>query len=353
MAYTEILTGHALTVEQWDDQLFEDYLGMLWWKNLMGTDLTSIIYVNEDLVKKPGDAITVGLMGEMQGGKVTGNATGIGNEGNVNFYGQRVTIDNVRYLIKVMDIPMSQKRVNFDLLQKAKRALTLKASEDLDDQITTDLSSTSSGRVRGRYLYGAADSNWNATHATALNNVDNTSDQLTTNIIRIAKRKATIPVNADGVKMRPMKVVNGKNYEEWFISVNHPYCIRDLFDSDAAWKNAQLNIPPQSNANSPLFSGSSFKGAYDGTLIYEYDRIQLTTNTASTTVQTAHNFLLGAGAHAVVWGQRSKFGEEESDIGHAISYETHEIRGSSKVYFTRTNEMDQGIVHVFAAAVAD
>lgn len=349
MAYVEILTGHDLTVEQWDDQLFEEYLGMLWWKHMMGTELTSVIYVNEDLIKKPGDAITVGLAGEMQGGKVTGNATGIGNEGKMDFYGQRITIDNVRYLIKVMDIPMSQKRTNFDVLQKAKRALTLKSQEDVDEQITTDLSATANGRVRGRYLYGAADSNWNDTHATALTAVDNTSDQLTTNMLRIGKRKATIPVNADGTKMRPMKVKVGKNYEEWFVSVNHPYCIRDLFDSDAAWKNAQLNIPPLANRESPLFTGSSFKGAYDGILMYEYDRINL----VSSTIQVAHNFLLGAGAAGIVWGQRSKFGEEESDLGHAVSYETHEIRGSSKIYFTRTNEMDQGVVHVFAAAVAD
>jgi len=349
MSYVEILTGHDLTVEQWDDQIYETYLGQLWWKNLMGSGIERVIQVNDDLTKKPGDAITVGMMGEMSGGLVTGNATGIGNEGSVSFYGQRITIDSVRRLIKVMDIPMSQKRTNFDLLKKARRALEMKFQEDLDDAITTALSVTSTGRVRGRYLYGAADSNWNATHATALTAVDNTSDQLTTNMLRIAKRKATIPVNADSTKMRPMRVVNGKAYEEWFISVNHPYCTRDMFDNDAAWKNAQLNIPPQSNKDSPLFSGSSFKGAYDGILIYEYDRINL----VSSTIQVAHNFLLGAEAAGVVWGQRSKFGEEESDLGHAVSYELHEIRGISKIYFTRTNQMDQGIVHVFAAAVAD
>src|SRR3990167_4223875 len=173
MSYVEILTGHDLTVEQWDDQIYETYLGQLWWKNLMGSGIERVIQVNDDLTKKPGDAITVGMMGEMSGGLVTGNATGIGNEGSVSFYGQRITIDSVRRLIKVMDIPMSQKRTNFDLLKKARRALEMKFQEDLDDAITTALSVTSTGRVRGLYLYGAADSNWNATHATALTAVDN------------------------------------------------------------------------------------------------------------------------------------------------------------------------------------
>lgn len=349
MAYSEILTTHGLTAEEWDDQLFKEYIGMLWWKNLMGTSTNDIIQVKEELKKGKGDAITIGVRGTLQGGKVTGNSTGIGNEGRVDFYDQRITIDNVRHLVKAEDIPMSEQRVPWDFLQNVREAVEEKAKEDLDDEITTQLSVVTTGRVRGRYLYGAVDSNWNATHSTALGNIDNTADQLTTNMIRIGKRKATIPVVADSVKMRPMKVKNGKAYEEWFVFVGHPYCTRDLFDNDAAWKNAQLNIPPQSNGDSPIFTGSSFKGAYDGCLIYEYDRINL----VSSTIQVAHNFLLGAQAAAVVWGQRAKFGEEFSDLNHNVSYEVHEIRGVKKIYFTRTNEMDQGKVSIFAAAVAD
>ena len=189
MAYTEILTTHDLTAEQWDNQIFTEYIGQLWWKNAMGTSQNSIINVKDDLTKKPGDAITIGVRGLMQGGKVTGNATGIGNEGKVDFYGQRITIDNVRQLIKIMDVPMTQKRVGFDVLNQAKDALTEKQSIDLDESITTALSDTTTGRVRGRYLYGAVDNNWSGTHATALANIDNTADQLTTNMIRIAKRK--------------------------------------------------------------------------------------------------------------------------------------------------------------------
>lgn len=348
MSYSEILTTHGLTAEQWDDQLFKEYTGQLWWKNLMGTSTNSVIQVKEELKKGKGDAITIGVRGTLQGGKVTGNSTGIGNEGRVDFFDQRITVDNVRHLVKAEDIPMSEQRVPWDFLQNVREAVEEKAQIDLDEEITTQLSVTSTGRVRGRYLYGAADSNWSAVHATALTAIDNTADQLTTNMLRIAKRKALIPVNADGVIMRPMRVKNGKAYEEWFTSVSHGYCIRDLFDSDAAWKNAQLNVPPRSE-DSVIFSGSSFKGAYDGVLIYEYNRINL----VSSTVQVAHNFLLGAQAAAVVWGQRSKFGEEFSDLSHNVSYEIHEIRGVKKIYFTRTNEMDQGIVHLFAAAVAD
>lgn len=348
MAYVEILTGNAVTVEQWNAQLFEEYLLATWWKNWMSEGQDSIIQIKEDLAKKPGDAINIPLAGTLQGGKVTGNSKGVGNEGTMSFFNERIVVDNVRHLVKFEDVPMTQQRAAFDVLKAGRRELERKSQIDLDEEVTTQLSDTSEGRVRGRYLYGAADSNWNSTHATALQNVDNAADQLTTSMIDIGKRKAIIPVNATA-RIRPMRVRNGKNMEEWFLFVGHTYCIRDMVNNDAAWRNAQLNIPPQSNMSSPIYSGSSFKGSWNGSLIYEYERINL----VSSTIQVAHNFLLGAQAAAVCWAQRSKFGDEESDVGHDLTMETHEIRGVEKLVFSRGTEEDQGVVHIFAAAVAD
>jgi hypothetical protein len=348
MPYTEILTGHSLTNEIWDEQLYEEYTKMLWWYNLMGTSMDMPIQVKNDLQKKSGDAITIQMMGQMEGGLVTGNNVGLGNEGSVPFFGQRIVVDNVRHLVRVDDKSMTTQRVNFDVLQSVKRALAIRTKERLDEELTTKMSDVTTGRVRGRYLYGAADSNWNATHATALLNIDNSADQLTTNMIDIAKRKAKlIPVAT--AKIRPMRVVNGKKMEEWFCFVGHTLAIRDMILNDAAWKNAQINIPPQSNADSPIYTGSSFKGSWNGTLIYEYEDIQL----ATSTIQYAHNLFLGAQAAAVVWAQMSKFGEEEQDLGHRISYENHEIRGVEKILYDRATPEDNGIVHVFSAAVAD
>lgn len=347
MAFTEILTGNNLTQEQWDNDIFAEYIGMLWWKNLMGTNSNAIIQLKEELMKQPGDVITLGLRGKMSGGKVTGNAKAIGNEGNVVFYNDAITVDNVRHVIKIEDIPMGQQRSGFDLLQQAREALVEKAQEDLDDAITTELSTTTN-RVRGRYLYGAADSNWNATHATALTAIDNAADQLTSDQIDIAKRKALIPVNATA-KIRPMKIMAGKNFEEWFVAVHHTYPIRDLVNGDAAFRNAQLLLPPRTNSDSVLYTGNSFKGSWNGTLIYEYESLAL----VASTIQTSHGFLLGAQALGLAFAQRSKFGEEFTDLKHDVSYELHEIRGMEKLEFDRPTPEDQGIIHHFSAAVAD
>ena len=346
--YIEILTDHSLTEEQWDRSIFEEYVLQSWWSNFMGSNESAIIQVSDDLSKDAGDALTFGLMGLQEGGVVRGNKKGKGNEGRTKFYGQRVTIDNVRVLTLIEDVPMTSKRVGWDVLQKAKRSLITKARITLEDDITEALTTISTERVRGRYLYGAADSNWNSTHATALQNVDATNDMLTADMISAAKRKAEIPVNATA-PITPMMVKIGKNYEEWFVFVGHTYSIRDLINKDAAFKNVHLNIPPQANSDSPLFTGNAFKGAWDGVLIYDYRRIPL----ISSTIQVSHSLLLGAQAAGVAWGQRSKFGEQKEDYGHDQGYELHEIRGINKFVFDRSTTEDHGLVNVFPAAVAD
>ena len=347
MSYIEVLTGNGLTAEQWEDQIFSEYIGMLQCKKFMGTGTDAVIQVKEDLIKKAGDAITIGLRGRVVGGLVTGNSKAIGNEGTLSFYNQRIVIDNVRRAIKFEDIPMTQKRTMFNVLTEGKSALEDEFAVDFDDDVIDALTDHASGRVRGRYLYGAADSNWNATHATALTNIDGTNDMLSTNMIGIAKRKALIPVNATA-KIRPARFKMGKDFEQWFTLWAHTYALRDMVNNDAAWRNRELNLTP-AGTGSVMFSGSAFKGAWEGVMVYENERLPL----ISSTIQCTENLLLGAQAAAVCWGQRTKFNEEEADFGHDVSYEVHEIRGIEKLVFNRATEEDNGVVHVFSAAVAD
>jgi len=349
MSYIEVLSTHNLTVDQWNDTLFREYLRAAYWTMFSGTSANAAVHMVEDLSKGKGDNVILGLRTQLVGGVVTGNNTGIGNEGTFDLVDENITIDNVRVLAKVKDVPMTQKRTMFNILNEAKLAIVEKAQARYDDEITTELSSRDNGRVQGRMLYGSADSNYNATHATALATVDNTADKMSTTIIEILKRKAQIPVNAVA-KMRPIRVITGKGKQEWFTLHIHPYAARDL-KQDPAWRNAHLNLPPQSNANSPIYTGAEWIGAWEGVQIYNYEGISLETN--SNSVQCAVNLFLGAQAIGVAWGQRSKWGEEPSDVGHNMTYETHEIRGMERLVFSRSTPENQGCIHSYTAAVAD
>lgn len=356
MAYVEILNSAGVTVEQWERRIAKEYIGQLFMKNFMGEGSDECIQVKRNLMKLPGDAINIGIRSQLIGGYVSGNSTGIGNEGYVNFFNQSITVNNVRHLVKIQDVHMSQKRVGWDVLNQAREALVEKARIRLDQDIITALNATGNSRVSGRHLYGALTSNYNATHATGLANVDGTSDKLTTNMVRIAKRMAGGVTGTSTARIRPMRVKVGKNFEEWYVFIGHPLAIRDMIDDDAAWRNSQLLLPPGGNRQSPIFTGSAFKGSYDGVLCYEYDGIPLSTNTNS--VQCAHNIFMGAQAGAVVWGQMPKFGEESNDVGHQLTYEIHEIRNEAALLYDRnsvdssTNEWN-GHILVYSAAVAD
>ena len=357
MSFEPILTAHGSTVERWEAEIMYEWLRQSMWSRFMGNSENAVIQLKADLTKAAGDALTIQIASEVQGGVVTGSDKVQGNEGRMDFYAQRLVVNNDNVSVRMDNIPMQQQRVSFDVLRAARTGLTRKRRLRTDDRITSAMSVTSSNRVRGRYLYGAADSNWNATHTTALGNVDNAADQQTLAMIDVCKRKAQIPVNATA-KVRPMMSVEsdeGKGFQEWYIYVAHPLAIRDLTQNDAKWVQPQLLLPPTANPSSPLYTGSSFKGGYNGVLIYEWEGIQL----VSSTIQVAHNLFCGAQAAALVWAQYSKFKEQDYNYGEDMGYKLHEINGIDKLVFDRntvdgtiSNE-DNGIVHCFSAAVAD
>ena len=173
-------------------------------------------------------------------------------------------------------------------------------------------------------------------------------------MISVAKRKATIKGTGVTEKIRPTMIKNGMRYEKWYTFLGHEYAIRDLVNNDAAYRNAQLLLPPGRNSDSPFFTGSDFKGSWDGVLIYTNDRLPLT----SSTIQVCHNLLLGAQAGTIAFAQRSRFGEEYEDLKHNATYELHDIRfkngtGSNNNVKLVRNSVDHGLINVFSAAVAD
>lgn len=338
-----IETTHGVSAEQWSGEVFGEYLAQNPFFNFMGTASTNIVQVKEELLKAPGDAITVQLRAKLTGNGVTGSTNLKGAEESLVFYEQRLLVDTLRHAVKLSG-EMSEKRVAFDLRNQAREALVDWANDKLRRDLVTALTNTAVGRVRARYLYGATDANWNATHATALATVDATNDRLTTEVISRAKRKALLEGDR---KVRPMLLKQGNRTEEVFVLFAHPYALRDLLN-DEKFRDVNVHLPA-SMSESVLVHGQRFKGMWDGVMLFETEMPVLATAGASG-IPVAHNVLCGAQAAAVAWGKRTNYKEDVDDYGHDNGFAIDEIRGVNKLVF---NGSDHGVVNVFTAAVAD
>ncbi|RYG61713.1 MAG: N4-gp56 family major capsid protein [Alphaproteobacteria bacterium] len=336
-------TTHGVTAEQWSNEVFSEYLAQNPFFTFMGASSHNIIQVKEELTKAPGDAITVQLRAKLSGSGVSGSTALKGAEEDLVFYDQRLVVDTIRHGV-LLKGEMSEKRVAFDLRNQAREALVDWASDKLRKDIVVSLTNTSIGRDRSRYMYGVSDTNWNATHATALATVDNTNDKLTTAAISRAKRKALL----EGArKVRPFTIKDGNKVEEVYVLFAHPYCVRDLL-ADADFKALNTYIPSKLG-DSVLVHGQRYKGMWDGVMIFETE-MPVLTGAGTGAINVAHNVLCGAQAMAVTWGKRTNYKEDADDYGHSNGFAIDEIRGVSKLVF---NNVDHGVVNMFNAAVAD
>lgn len=336
-------TTHGVSAEQWSNEVFSEYLAQNPFFTFMGTSSHNIIQVKEELTKAPGDAITVQLRAKLAGAGVSGSTALKGAEEDLVFYDQRLLVDTIRHGV-LLKGEMSEKRVAFDLRNQAREALVDWASDKLRKDIVTALTTTTIGRDRSRYLYGISDTNWNATHATALATVDNTNDKLTTASISRAKRKALL----EGArKVRPFTIKDGNKVEEVYVLFAHPYCVRDLL-ADADFKALNTYIPSKLG-DSVLVHGQRYKGMWDGVMIFETE-MPVLAGAGTSAINVAHNVLCGAQAMAVTWGKRTNYKEDVDDYGHSNGFAIDEIRGVSKLVF---NNVDHGVVNMFNAAVAD
>jgi N4-gp56 family major capsid protein len=366
MAGTGIATGSGLTVKQWKDQAFQEYLSLLVLAKYMGTDENAMIQVSEELMKAKGDKVVFSLISALSGSGVQGDSTLEGNEEELLSYEQSVTIDLFRNAVK-LNGKMSEKRYPWSIWEKAKPALNNWKSQfdeiraflkmgAIDDVLYAAASESQKdtwlANNNDRVIFGAATSNNSANdHSACLSNVDSTTDVLNTAHLSLCKRMAKMA----RPRIRPLKVPNGPSTEV-YVYFAHPYTVRSL-KADSAWSNAQQNGMPRGLDN-PLFTGAI--GMWDGIVVVETDKIAVLDDVGNGTSDVAQNFLCGA--QAMLWalggveGDRLGFQEEAFDYknkkGVAIEsmYEVVKARfatGAAGV------TKDHGVLTSYVSCVAD
>lgn len=371
MADTTIATANE--VKQWDNQVFLEYVRENEFASYMGTNENSAIHVDENLMKKPGDAITLSLVGRMTNANVGANQLE-GNEEQLDNYGHQIGINVVRNAFVINNF--EEQSTAMDIRNAGRTQLKNWAMDLLRDDILQALHS-----INGTNYGSASDANHNtwatdnddrvvyigytttpADHSAGLASLGST-DTLDADAVSLARRKA----RTANPRIKPIRV-NGS--EEWYVMFCDPYAMRDL-RADTTIQNAQRDALARGQ-NNPLFRAGDI--IWDGVICREVPEIAdfiddaagawgagATANSLKTggasSARCGVSFLLGAQSIGVAYGKRMTTTTDTRDYGFVKGFGCEEFRGVEKLLFKtasgKTNAADHGVVTVYSYSALD
>jgi N4-gp56 family major capsid protein len=358
MAETYVPTN--LTVTQWEDQYFREYLSRNWFKKYMGSGATSMFVVKEDLSKKPGDVIRMPLINRLTGTAKDSGETLEGNEENATLRSFDIRVREYSHAVKFskfeaqktgIDLRRAHKDVLMDWNMDLDRTNIIEALMSINGTKFTSADATARNAWlvdnADRVLFGKLKSNAvSNVHATALATIDNTDDKLTPDAIALMKR---IAITASP-KIRPFKARSSIGDSDAFVLFAHPLHVRDLsLNSTFVAANREARNRGQQN---PLFTGADY--VWENVAIYTIEDIP----TVSSTVVTAPAFFCGAGALGISWAMRPQTVEKDFDYDRKVGLAVKQWYKVEKMRFgtgdTDTDDpKDHGMVTGWFAAVAD
>jgi N4-gp56 family major capsid protein len=357
MADSFVASG--LTVEQWDDKFFTEYLTENRFASEMGTDELSIIQVKENLMKKPGDRINFALVNKLTNAAITGRNVLEGNEEDMATRSFEVVVNKRRNGVRVAEIDEQFSAIS--LRNAAKAVLKDWSLKDTEKLIIQALGSINGVNYADqseaekdawlvdnsdRVLFGNASAGY-TDHSADLALLDLTDDLITP--VAISKMKYMARVTANP-KIRPIRTEsNGRHY---YILYADPRLFRDL-------KNNSTITQAQREVNLEMENNRLFKGGdllWDGMIIKEvpemFDELAtpLTNKGSGGTVEVGCAFLCGAQAVGAAYAKRWRSKQQEFDYGdkHGVAIEA--IYGINKMQFgsnatsERSDLKDHGVV---------
>lgn len=365
----EVVLATASEKQKWISQYFAEYVRESGFKGYMGRSSSSIIIAKYELQEEAGKTINIPLITRLVGPGVTGSGVLDGNEEELGNYNCAISVDWRRNAVRV---PKSTSyKTEIDLLNAGRDMLRQWEAEKLrDDVIKAMLSVVTTGDTSvnmadssaanrnahaaansDRLLFGVAISNYSATFATALSNLDTTNDKCTAASMSLAKR---IAKNADP-HIRPFKSKVG---QEYFVAFHGSRTFRDL-KADSVMTQANRDARPRDIENNPLFQDGDL--IYDGILhreVPEIDTIAANGGNAFTlngvgasSADVRPVFLCGQQAVGVAWGQEpTPQTDLDKDYKFRPGVAIEELLGVKKMAF---NGKMHGMVQCYFAAAAD
>ena len=362
MAETYVPSG--LTVQQWDDKYFREYLNQNWFKQFMGTGSSKMIQLQEDLTKKPGDSVTFTLVNKLSGSAKDANEALEGNEEAVDLRSFQVRVRAYDHAVKFKKFEAQKTAID---LRQAHRDVLMDWNMELDrDNIISALGSINGVAYASatenqkdawlvdnadRVLFGAAKSNNSSNdHSASLLNVDTTTDKLTPDAISLMKRMA----KTASPKVRPIRAKSSIGSSDGYVLFAPTQMVRDLA-AHATFVAANREARNRGMDN-PLFTGADY--VWENVYIYEIEDIPSLGAVGASSAVVRPCYLCGAQAIGMAWAKRPETVEEMFDYKRAVGlgitqwYKIEKMRFGAGISDTDDTK-DHGVVTGYFAAAAD
>jgi len=363
----EVTLASASEKAVWLKNYFAEYVRESGFKPYMGRSSSSIIVAKYELQSESGKTINIPLILRLTGNGVTGSAVLDGAEEDLGNYNCALSVDWRRNAVRV---PKSTSyKTEIDLFGAAKDMLKQWEAEKLRDDIikamlsvvttgdTTVLLGDSTAANRNAYnaansdrlLFGKLKSNYSATWATAVGNLDTTDDKCTVAAMSLMKR---IAKSADP-HIRPFRSEDGREY---FVAFHGGRTFRDL-KADTTMTQANREARARDVGANPIFQDGDL--IYDGIIHREIPEIDDIAGSGTYDMDGIGNssadvrpvFLCGQQAVGIAWGQEPMMKTDlTKDYSFRPGVAIEELLTVKKLAY---NGKQHGMVSGFFAAAAD
>jgi len=361
MAESTVATANV--AEQWSKKFIYEYFRKNQFTGDMGKSGTKPIHVVEELGKMDGEAITITLLGQLDGDGVSGTGVLSGSEEHADNFGHKVEVVDYANAVKIHK--SEQRKSVVDLLEKFRPTLMNWAQNHMRDKIIDALGSA---QVNGtqkyadcseankdtwvalqnpdttnhRVLFGSAKSVYNgqtADHSDALGDVTSamTFGTDAASLMRRMARTCT-------PKIPPIRV-NGR--EEVYIIYAATEAFRD-FKETSSYQTLLSDAAVRGRDNDLFRAGDLF---WDGCIIKEIPEIPSLGAVGSSSAVLTTCYLVGAQAIGVAYGQKPTPIDEKVDYRRKRGVGVEFAYGVEKMHFEGTTQ--HGVVTGYMAGALD
>ena len=383
-------------VQKWTAEFQEEWVRLGPFKRFMSTSGGNIINVNDTDLKGEGESVDFPFVSCIRGDGVTGNQMLEGAEDDSTGDSHRIFIDWYRQA--KLPTKKGLKATVYDQLSAYRSALKMWADEKVKNALIAALCSVGyeiattskstfnnqfwnymypaspttlpgstgyaaatqlnafavkngpvTGSHLGRLLFGAATSNYSATWATALGNIDTSADKMTYSILDIAKNMAID--DRLNPRIAPYTGNNRAATEETFVCLMHPTAFQQLRDSLLASGTMLLQQAEVRGRDNPLFKGGDLY--WNGILCTSVPGLPIIAGGAASS-GIVPSFLCGRNALGLAWGQLPRPVSQDRDYGFRQGVGIEMQFGAEKLlYFdTSTGLKTQQMISIFTSTGA-